>query len=573
MTARPSFAPPPGLDFLNHCFGSTPGAAMRLLLTRSYLFALSLLAPAFAAAQEGEVKAPAISIERIRADVKYLASDPLQGRGVGTRGEELATDHIAAQFEKAGLKPMGDRGTYFQAVPLVLVRTGPDATLASIKGNDTAAFKLEDEFVGTTYSQRNEDFEADAVFVGHGITAPEFGWDDYKGLDVKGKVVVLFTNEPPSDDPKFFGGKALTYYGRWTYKYEEATRRGAKAALIIHTPETAGYPYSVVKTVKGAQLEREPDAPALAFAGWLSARAGEKLLASIGLSVEDALKKADTKGFQAIPLGTRIKAHIPTNVQKIASKNVIGSVEGSDPTLKSEAVIFTAHWDHLGVRKSAAGAEEIYSGALDNASGSAILLELARTWAATNPKPKRSAIFLATTAEESGLLGAFYYAAHPAVPLGKTAMNFNFDNVFPVGEPESIVLNGAERSTAWRALQAVAARHSLAIEPDQRGHLGFYYRSDHFALARGGVPAFSVGRGEKVKGKPADYMKKVLEDFIANTYHTPNDKYRDDWDFAAYPAMMRFALDAAREIANVPTLPTWNAGDEFLAARQKSGVK
>jgi len=534
---------------------------------------LLLFAPGFAWAQEPAEKLPAISVERLRADVKYLSSEQLQGRGVGTRGEELATDHIAAQFEKAGLKPMGDRGTYFQAVPLVLVKTGTDATLVSIQGDQTTSFKLEDEFVGVSYSQLTEDFEAEAIFVGHGISAPEFGWDDYKDVDVKGKILILFTNEPPSDDVKFFGGKSLTYYGRWTYKFEEATRRGAKAVFIIHTPETAGYPYSVVKTVKGAQLEREPDTPSLAFAGWLSSRGGEKLLASIGLSVEDAIKKADTRGFKPIPLGTKLKAHIPTAVQKVASKNVIGAIEGSDPTLKSEAVIFTAHWDHLGVRKSATGTEEIYYGALDNASGSAILMELARAWAAMNPKPKRTALFLATTAEESGLLGAFYYAAHPVVPLGKTAMDFNFDNVYPIGEPESIVLNGAERTTAWKALQDTASRHSLTIEPDQRGHLGFYYRSDHFALARGGVPAFSVGRGEKVKGKPADFMKKVSEDFIANIYHTPNDKFHAEWDFAAYPVLMKFTLDAAREVANAPTLPNWLPGDEFRPAREKSGVK
>jgi Zn-dependent M28 family amino/carboxypeptidase len=442
-----------------------------------------------------------------------------------------------------------------------------------LNGKDAVPFKLEEEFAGVNQTQRSEDFDGEAVFVGHGITAPEFGWDDYKDLDVKGKVVVLFTNEPPSEDPKFFNGKALTYYGRWTYKFEEAARRGAKAALIIHTPETAGYPYSVVRVVKGAQLQREPDAPALAFAGWLSAAAGDKVLSSIGLTVEEALKKADTRGFKAMPLKARIKGHIPTTVQKIASKNVIGAVEGSDPKLKSEVVLFTAHWDHLGVGKSATGGDAIYNGALDNGSGSSILMELARLWAATNPKPKRTALFLATTAEESGLLGAVYYAGHPVVPLGKTAINFNFDTVSPIGEPESIVLNGAEKTTVWKLLQDTAAKEGLTIEPDRRGHLGYYYRSDHFALARGGVPAFSVGRGEKVKGKPADFTKKLTEDFIANVYHTPNDRFRDEWDFVGYPVLLRFTLDAAREVADAPALPNWLPGEEFRPAREKSGVK
>ena len=516
---------------------------------------------------------PAISIERIRADIKYLASDQLQGRGIGTRGEELAIDYIASQFEKAGLKPVGDRGTFFQAVSLVMVTTGPMATLELIKADQTTAFKIEDEFAGTSKTQQSEDFDAEAIFLGHGITAPEFGWDDYKDVDVKGKVVVVFTNEPPSDDPKFFGGKALTYYGRWTYKYEEATRRGAKAVLIIHTPETAGYPYGVVKKLKGAQIIRTPDSPGLAFAGWLSMRAGEKLLSSVGLTVEQALKKADTKGFKAIPLGVRIKGHIPTTVQKIVTRNVVGVVEGSDPKLKSEAVIFTAHWDHLGIGKSAPGTRNIYSGALDNASGCGVLLEMARLWASQKPRPKRSALFLATTAEESGLLGAVHYAEHPAFPLGKTAINLNFDTVLPLGVPESIVVSGAERTTAWPMVQAIAGKHKLEIEPDKMAHLGFYYRSDHFALARGGVPAFSVFPGEKVKGKPADYAKKKMDEFIAKVYHTPFDEYHEDWDLSGYSLLMRFAFDVAWESANAKTLPTWVAGDEFLKAREKSGVK
>lgn len=544
---------------------------MRYRASHLHLLILYVVLPRCAAL--GQENKDIAAIDRIRADVKYLAGDPLQGRGVGTRGEELATDYIADQFQKAGLKPAGDDGTYFQKVPLVLVKTGNDATLTMIKGMETTAFKIDEEFVGVTHTQQSEAFEADAIFVGHGITAPEFGWDDYQNTDVKDKVVVLFTNEPPSDDPKFFGGKALTYYGRWTYKYEEATRRGAKAVFIVHTNETAGYPYTVVQTLKGAQLLRDPDAPALAFAGWLSSRAGEKVFATIGLTVEAALEKANTRGFRPIPLGVRFKGQMPVQVQKIVSKNVLGAVEGSDPALKSEVVLFTAHWDHLGVRQSKVGAEEIFSGAQDNATGCALLMEMARAWSAMNPKPKRTALFLSTTAEESGLLGAFYYAAHPRVALGKTAADFNFDMVSPIGEPQSIVLNGSERTTLWNTLQEVAARHALTIEPDPRAHLGSYYRSDHFALARGGVPAFSVARGEKVKGQPADFTKKLFEEFNTKTYHTPNDKYHDDWDFAGFPVLIRFALDAATNVANAPSLPNWLPGDEFRPAREKSGVR
>lgn len=509
-------------------------------------------------------------IDSIRADLKYLASDQLQGRGVGTRGEELAIEYIAKRFKKLGLTPAGNRGTFFQSVPLVKVTTGPKATLAAIRGEEEVRFKLADEFAGTALTQQSEDFEADAIFCGHGITAPEFGWDDYKDVEVKNKIVVVFTNEPPSDDPKFFGGKALTYYGRWTYKYEEATRRGALAVFIIHTNETAGYPYSVVRRLDGVQLRRAGAAPALVFAGWLSQGAGDKLLSFTGLTVEKALKLADQRGFKAIPLGVKLKAHVPAKVEKILTKNVIGIAEGSDPELKKEAVIFTAHWDHLGVGKSAVGTDNIFNGALDNASGCAILLELAKRWTEQKPRPKRSAVFLAPTAEENGLLGAIHYAKHPAIPLGKTAINLNFDTVPPLGVPESVIASGAERTTAWPLVQAMAKKNNLATEPDKMAHLGFYFRSDHFALARAGVPAFSIYPGEKVKGKPAGYARKAAEEYIARFYHTPQDEYREDWDFSGYPVLIQFALDIARASANAKTLPTWLPGDEFRAAREKS---
>jgi Zn-dependent M28 family amino/carboxypeptidase len=514
-----------------------------------------------------------ISAERIKADVAYLSSDRLEGRGPGTRGEELATEFIAGEFKKAGLRPGGELGTYFQPVPLVRVFTSPKSTLQATKGNNTLDIICDEEFAGTSYTQTVlEQFDAEAIFVGHGITAPEFDWDDYKGVDVKGKVVVLFTNEPPSTDPRFFGGTALTYYGRWTFKFEEATRRGAKACFIIHTAETAGYPYSVVRVLDGAQLKREPGQPALAFAGWLSRKAGEKLLGRSGRTVDGALKEADTKGFKPLPLGFNLKGNIPTRIEKIQSNNVVGMVEGSDPKLKSEAIVFTAHWDHLGVGRAVVG-DSIYNGAADNATGTALIMELARAWAAQSPKPKRSAIFLAVTAEEKGLLGSKYYTQNPIVPLGKTAINLNFDMILPLGVPESIVVTGSERTTAWPTVKSVADKHHLEIEPDQRAHLGVFYRSDHFSMARAGVPAFSVATGMKIKGKPADFARKAMQEFNDKRYHSPQDEMQADWDFSGFPVLGGFAIDVAREIANADQLPTWHAGDEFLSAREKSGVK
>lgn len=538
----------------------------------AYRLFLLLCASLLASASRGADSAD-ISAERIKAHVAYLASDRLEGRGPGTRGEFLATEYLAAEFKKAGLKPIGERGSYFQPVPLVRVVTSPKSTLRAIKGETTLDIPCEEGFSGTSQTQQElEEFEAEAVFVGHGITAPEFAWDDYQGVDVKGKVVVLFTNEPPSNDPKFFGGSALTYYGRWTFKFEEAARRGAKACFIIHTRETAGYPYSVVRPLDGAQLKREPGQPALAFAGWLSSDAGEKLLGLSGRTVEGALKEADTKGFKAYALGFKLKGNISTRVEKIVSNNVVGMAEGSDPSLKSEAVVFTAHWDHLGVGRAVLG-DAIYNGAADNATGCGLLLELARAWSAQAPRPKRSAIFLAVTAEEKGLLGSRYYARNPLIPLGKTALNLNFDMILPLGVPESVVVTGAERTTAWPAVKAAAAKNHLEIEADQRAHLGIFYRSDHFSMARAGVPAFSISSGMRIKGKPRDFASKALKEFNDKAYHSPQDELQPEWDFSGFVVLARFALDVAGAVADAGPLPTWNPGDEFRPAREKSGVK
>jgi Zn-dependent M28 family amino/carboxypeptidase len=516
---------------------------------------------------------PAISADRIKADVAYLASDRLEGRGPGTRGEELATEYLADEFKKAGLKPAGEGDTYFQRVPLLRVATSPKATLRAVKGGTELDIPCEEGFSGTSQTQSElVEFDAEAVFLGHGITAPEFGWDDYRGVDVKGKVVVLFTNEPPSDDPKWFGGKALTYYGRWTYKFEEAARRGATACFIIHTRETAGYPYAVVRPLEGAQLPREPGRPALAFAGWLSQEAGEKLLGLSGRTVEGALQEADTKGFKPYSLGVRLKGHIPARVEKMVSKNVVGLAEGSDPELKGEAVVFTAHWDHLGVGRAVLG-DAIYNGAADNATGCALLLELARAWSAQSPKPRRSALFLPVTAEEKGLLGSKYYASHPVIPLGKTALDLNFDMILPLGVPESVVVTAADRTTAWPAVKAAAEKNGLEIEADQRAHLGIFYRSDHFSLAQAGVPAFSISPGMKIKGKPKDFAPRAFKEYNDTTYHTPQDEMKADWDFSGFVVLARFALDVARDVADADRLPTWNPGDEFRPARERQGVK
>jgi Zn-dependent M28 family amino/carboxypeptidase len=513
-----------------------------------------------------------ISGERIRAHVKFLASDLLEGRGVGARGGDLATEYLAAQFALAGAKPAGDAGTYFQNLTLVGVAPQPESTL---KAGDTSLRWL-DDFVGVTYQQTTDAaFDGDAVFVGHGIVAPEYHWDDYAGVNVKGKVVVLFTNEPPSDDPKFFTGRALTYYGRWTYKYEEAARHGAVAAIIIHTTPTASYDWNVVRSSWGRE-DQQVKLPAgdqqLALAAWVTKDAGEKLAASLGHTVDELLKMADTRGFQAMPMPLRISGKAPAKVREIHTRNVVAKIEGSDSHVKDEAVIFSAHWDHLGIGDPVNG-DSIYNGAADNATGCAMIVEIARAWAGLPQKPRRSAIFLAVTAEEAGLRGSEYYGQHPVVPAGKTAAAINLDMFQPFGRARDVNVTGAERTTLFPIVEEAARRFALTITPDPRPEAGVYYRSDHFSFARVGIPSFSIDQGEDLLGKPAGTGKKLFDEFEDKHYHQPSDEYRDDWDFTGMEHYARFAMLIGVNAANVSKMPTWHEGDEFLAPRVASGVK
>jgi Zn-dependent M28 family amino/carboxypeptidase len=520
-----------------------------------------------------------ISGERMRAHVKFLASDLLEGRGVGTRGGDLATEYIAAQFALAGLKPAGDHGTFFQN--FTLVGTEPQTTQMSTQmtaeGNGKAlAFQWLDDFVGVTFQQTPDvAVDAEAVFVGHGIVAPEYQWDDYKGIDVRGKVVVLFTGEPPSQDPKFFSGEALTYYGRWTYKYEEATRHGAAGAIIIHTTPTASYGWNVVRSSWSKEdmaMKIAPGEQALGFAGWVTTEAGDRIAAALGKTAAELLAMADTRGFraQSLPLRFQIRAH--SKIREVATRNVIGKVEGSDPQLKNEAVMFSAHWDHLGVGEPIRG-DKIYNGAQDNATGCGVLLELARAWAALPQKPRRSALFISVSAEESGLLGSAYYGQHPVIPVGKTALAINYDSLPPRGRTRDVGVHGSERTTAFPLVEEAAHRFSFTLSPDPRPFAGSYYRSDHFSFARVGIPAFSVDSGQDLVGQPPGTGKKLAEEYNEARYHQPSDEYRDDWDFSGMEIYGRFGFLINLNAANLPKLPTWRPGDEFLPARVASGVK
>ncbi|HEY1242818.1 MAG TPA: M28 family peptidase [Bryobacteraceae bacterium] len=507
-----------------------------------------------------------ISAERIRENTKFLSSDLLEGRGVGTRGGQLATEYIATQLALAGAKPAGERGTYFQSVPLVGVETQPDATLEAVAEGKSLSFKWLDEFVGVSPSQQPQQrFEGDVVFVGHGITAPEFRWNDFKGVDLTGKVIVLFTNEPPSTDPKFFDGPALTYYGRWTYKYEEALRHGARAAIIIHTTPTASYGWDVVRNSWGREdpeVKLAAGEKALAFQGWVSREAGDKLLTLSGHSVDELLAASDKPDFKPIDLKMQIRGRVTSKLRELNTRNVAASIPGSDPKLKDEAVIFSAHWDHLGIGPAVNG-DTIYNGAVDNATGCAILIELARAWGALSQKPRRSALFLAVTTKKGGLKGSEYYGKHPLIPAAKTALALNYDALYPWGRAKDVVLTGSERTTVRPLAEQIARRMELSISPDDQPSAGHYFRSDHFSFARVGIPSFSIGHATKFAGRPDDWGEKAYADYNSKHYHQPSDEFQADWDFTALEQAAQFGFILGRDVANQDKLPDWRPGDQF----------
>jgi Zn-dependent M28 family amino/carboxypeptidase len=533
----------------------------------------ALLVTVSCASQPERDSVPEISGARIAEHVQALASDEMAGRGPATRGETLAIEYIQKQFEQAGAQPAGDNGSYLQSVPLMGVETLPESHLAWQQGSRAIPMTYLEEYVGLNQRQQEDvEIDAEAVFVGHGIRAPEFGWDDYANADVKGKIAVVFTNEPPSEDPAFFGGRALTYYGRWVFKYEEAVRQGALGVMIVHTTETAGYPWQVVRNSWGMRLpfvRLEAGAPELAIAGWVTSEVGERIFGPAGKSVEEMLQLANSKDFQPIPLGVRLKGRIRSSVTPFETHNVVAKIEGSDAAKKNEAILYTAHWDHLGVGFEVDG-DNIYNGAADNATGCGVLLELARAFAQLDSKPDRTVVFAAVGAEEGGLRGSEYYAHHPVVPVGETALNLNYDGLLPLGRVQSVALLGYERTSVKQLVEETAKELGLAIEPDSHPEQGYYYRSDHFSLAKAGVPAFSLKLGMQLEGKAPEVAEAAYQDYVANRYHQPSDEYDPSWDFAGLEQLARLGFEIGRRVANLPELPTWQPGDEFLPARESS---
>ena len=511
----------------------------------------------------------------IRAHLKFLSSDLLEGRGPGTRGDALATSYIASQFEAMGLEPAGDDGTYFQKVPLLGITMNSDASHLAFTRNGATTIgpmKYREEFAGGNQSQQdNVDVDSDVIFVGHGVVAPEYKWDDYKGVDVRGKTLIMLVDDPPANtkEPDLFKGRARTYYGRWTYKFETGTAKGAEAVILIHTDPAAGYGWQVVRNSwagEQAYVKKKEGENALRFAGWITESTAQKLFQSAGVDLAALTKAAASRDFKPVPLKTRFTGHVASTIRPFETSNVIARLEGSDPALKDQAVLYTAHHDHLGIAAPdpADPTDSIYNGAIDNASGAAIILETARVWSQAK-SPKRSIYFALVAAEEQGLLGSQFLGEHPPVPAGRIALGLNLDAVYLFGPVTNVTMIGADRMTLFPEVQRVTSAMNLAIVPDQAPEQGTYYRSDHFSMAKAGVPAFSIKQGYEVVGKPAEWGAEKAHEYREKHYHQASDEYDPTWDFNAAVQVGQLAFWLGEEAANNKEMAMWLPGEEFYA--------
>ncbi|HVF47807.1 MAG TPA: M28 family peptidase [Pyrinomonadaceae bacterium] len=539
---------------------------------------LILLVAVFTWVGAGQDLTASFDEAKMRERVKRLAADDFEGRGPGTAGGQRAAQYIADQFKLGGVKP-ANKGSYFQNVKLVGVKADPNTKLMA--GKDAVdSYQFGRDFVATTGAQTaNISVSADLVFVGYGIASPLYNWNDYKGSpdDYKGKVLMMLVNDPPAteNEPNLFAGKALTYYGRWTYKYEEAARRGAAGVILVHTTESAGYGWNVVETSNGNwryEIARTPSdkTPFLQFRAWTTADSATRILKSSGLDLTALQEQAKGRDFRPVKAGS-VSLNLKSETQTFDSPNVAGIVEGSDPKLKNEYVIYTGHWDHLGIGKADATGDTIYNGAYDNASGIAAILGIADVLAKMPRKqrPKRSFLFLFPTAEEQGLLGAEYYAQNPLVPLAKTAANINIDGVNFFGKVSDFMPLGAERSTIMDVVSAVARERKLTVESDQRPEQGFFFRSDHFPFAKVGVPAVSLQHGDNFISPPSPEAAAFQKDYNAKYYHQASDEYHDWWDASAMVQEAELGLAIGVKLANVVPMPRYKDADEFSAADKK----
>ena len=540
-------------------------------------------APASTTVAPPELKAgfDAIQANDILQHTRILSSDEYEGRGPGTKGEELTVKYLTEQFQRLGLKPGNPDGTYVQKVPLAGFTAQPTASFTAGSKKIDLEFPKDYVAVSRRFVPESKVENSDIVFVGYGVVAPEYGWDDYKGVDVRGKTIVMLINDPAvpdaSDttklDAKMFKGNAMTYYGRWTYKYEIASQKGAAAAIIIHETGPAGYPYEVVSGSWSREnfdiQSPDKNMGRVAVESWITTDKAKELFTAGGQDF-DALKKAAvTKDFKPVTLNAKANFDVKNTLREINSNNVVAKLEGSDATLKNEYVVYSAHWDHLGRDPKLAG-DQIFNGALDNASGTAALLEIAEAFTKLATPPKRSILFLAVTAEEKGLLGAKYYATNPLYPLNKTAANINMDGVNQWGRTKDVTMVGDDNSTMIDLLKETAAAQGRSVNPDPEPEKGFYYRSDHFEFAKQGVPALYTDSGQDYIGKDAAYSKQKRDEYTNIDYHKVSDQIKPDWDLAGAVEDAQMLTWIGYRVAQGDKLPEWKAGSEFKAKRDET---
>jgi Zn-dependent M28 family amino/carboxypeptidase len=524
-------------------------------------------------------KMPAFDAARMLADIKVLSSDEFEGRSPGSKGEELTVKFLQDAFTKIGLTPGNTDGTFVQSLPLVGITATNLRPLTVTGHGKKTTFRWRDDLVAwTKHVADTASIEnSEIIFAGYGVTAPEFKWDDFKDVDVKGKTILVLVNDPqipsasdPSQlDAAQFNGKAMTYYGRWTYKFEEGARRGAAGILVVHETGPAGYPFAVVQgnlDEKFDLITPDKNMGRASIEGWLSLDATKKLLAQAGQDFDALKKQALTREFRPVPLGLQASVAIRNSLRTVQSKNMVAKLEGSDPQLRDEYVVYTAHWDHLG-RGAAVNGDDIYNGALDNASGVAAVLEIARAFTSVEPRPKRSVLFLMVGAEEQGLLGAQHYAEQPIYPLAKTLANINIDGVNQWGRTKDITVIGMGASDLDDYLRDAAAGQGRALRPDPESEKGFYYRSDHFNFAKKGVPALYTDTGIDFVGKPAEYSQQKRDEYTNKDYHAPSDEIKPDWDLTGAVDDTQLLFVVGYRVANAQKFPEWKPGNEFKATR------
>jgi Zn-dependent M28 family amino/carboxypeptidase len=520
--------------------------------------------------------APPINLAQLKADTETLSSDAFEGRAPGTEGEKKTLAYLTKRMAEIGLKP-GNKGEWLQPVPMVAITTDPGAVITVTGGKAPVTLAMnKDVAVATRRPAARVAVEAsDVVFAGHGIVAPERGWNDYAGLDVRGKTVLVLVNDPDWQTAKAgadagpFSGREMTYYGRYVYKFEEALRQGAAAVLVIHADEPAGYPFGVIGSGVGRpviSLDRG-DAPTLDYEGWITTEAATRVLAAAGMDLAALTKAAQQKGFKPVATGLKASTLLDNKVVRSASHNVVGMLPGTKRP--DEVVLYTAHWDHTGRCKADATGDDICNGAIDNASGTAGLLAIANAFAHA-PRTERSVAFIAVTAEESGLLGSQYYAEHPVFPLGKTVGGVNMDGLNTDGVTEGITISGAGKSELEAMAEKVAAAQGRKLVPESSPEKGYYFRSDHFSLAKLGVPMLSAGSGGELVGKPPGSAEAAAADYVKNRYHQPGDEYDPNWNWDGALQDLALYADIGRSLANSTAWPNWLPSSEFRTIRDKS---